>query len=124
MNELLEKLNVIKGTCQHLKLLSSGELKAFEDIENALKEKQTKTIYRKLKDYIKHEDGCITHIFGDFMSRECRFDYEDKNGKWQEWFGVGVYGHEMDFLLDYYVAGVNPKYKIERDKIIQSFPHF
>ena len=78
----------------------------------------SKSIYRKLKDYINEEDGCITHIFGDLMSRECRFDYPDDKGEWHEWFGAGVYGHEMDFLLDYYVVGVNPKYKIERDKIV------
>ena len=82
------------------------------------------SIYRKLKDYIQHKEGDENHcssttlIFGDLMSRECCFDYEDDNGEWREWFGVGIYGHEMDYLLNYYVVGIHPKYKIEKDKII------
>ena len=37
LNQGLESLNKIKGTCQHLKLLSCGEQKAFNDIEKELK---------------------------------------------------------------------------------------
>lgn len=40
MSKGLEALGIIKGTQQHLKLLSSGELKAFEIIEKELKEKE------------------------------------------------------------------------------------
>lgn len=37
MSKSLEALEIIKGTCQHLKLLSSGEKKAFDIIERDLK---------------------------------------------------------------------------------------
>lgn len=78
----------------------------------------SKSIYRKLKDYIAKTESGSTLIFGDLMSRDCCYCYEDKNGEWQDWFGVGFYGHEMDYLLNYYVVGIHPKYKIEKDKII------
>lgn len=77
-----------------------------------------KTIYRKLKDYIAKTESGSTFIFGDLMSRDCCYCYKDKNGEWHDWFGVGIYGHEMDFLLNYYVVGISAKYKIERDKIV------
>ena len=77
-----------------------------------------KSIYRKLKDYISKTESGTTLIFGDLMSRDCCYCYEDKNGKWHDWFGAGIYGGEMDFLLNYYVVGISPKYKMEQDKIV------
>lgn len=77
-----------------------------------------KIIYRKLKDYIQKNDIGSTLIFGNLMSRDCCYVYEDDKGEWHEWFGMGVYGHQMDFLLNYYVVGIFPKYKIEKDTIV------
>ena len=42
MSKELEALLIIKGTQQHLKLLSCGELKSFEVIEKGLKDKEKK----------------------------------------------------------------------------------
>ena len=73
-------------------------------------------IYRKLKDYIHTEHDIVTTtsiIFGDLMSRDCEYYYDGKTYR-----PSGVYGGEYDFLLEYYVAGIRPAYKIEKDKII------
>lgn len=78
----------------------------------------SKSIYRKLKDYIQKTESGKAIIFGDLMSSDCCYHFEDKNGKWHEWRGVGVYGGEMDFLYDYYVAGIFATYKIEKDTIV------
>lgn len=76
------------------------------------------SIYRKLKDYINKTESGSTLIFGDLMSRDCCYCFKDEKGEWHEWFGVGIYWHEMDYLLNYYVVGIHPKYKIEKDRII------
>lgn len=76
------------------------------------------SIYRKLKDYISIRENGRTLIFGDLMSRDCCYCFEDEKGEWHEWFGAGIYGHEMDYLLNYYVVGIHPKYKIEINTII------
>ena len=81
-------------------------------------------INRKLKDYIYHQEGdsehcsCTHLLFGDLMSRDCCYNYQDSNGEWHDWFGAGIYGGEMDFLLDYYVVGIHPSYKIENNRIV------
>ena len=78
-----------------------------------------KSIYRKLKDYILEEPGSTTVIFGDLMSKYCIYYYYDENKQeWQEWNCNGFYYHEMDFLLNYYVRGITPMYKIEQDRIV------
>lgn len=75
-------------------------------------------IYRRLRDYIHRDDRVMSVIFGDLESRDCSFAYQGANGAWETWSCSGVYSHEKDFLLDYFVAGIAPKYRIERDKII------
>lgn len=75
-------------------------------------------IYRRLRDYM-HKDGqVVSVIFGSLESRDCSFAYQGANNAWETWSCSGVYAHEKDFLLDYFVAGIVPKYRIERDKII------
>lgn len=75
-------------------------------------------IYRKLKDYIDKTENGSTSIFGDLMSTDCCYSYKDEKGTWRDLFGTGYYDSDMDFLLNYYVVGMFPKYKIEQDKII------
>lgn len=70
-----------------------------------------KSIFRKLKDYDNLGKNNIT-IF-NLMDRDCEFWYDGKTYK-----PCGVYSGEYDFLLEYYVKGIIPKYKIENDKII------
>lgn len=73
-------------------------------------------IYRKLKNYIHTEHNIITTtkvIFGNLMSMDCEYYYDGKIYR-----PSGVYSGEYDFLLEYYVAGIRPAYKIEDDKII------
>ena len=53
----------------------------------------SKSIYRKLKDYIQKTERGTTLIFGDLMSRDCCYCFENEKGEWQEYFGVGIYGH-------------------------------
>jgi len=75
-----------------------------------------KTIYRKLKDYIYTEHNIITTtklIFGDLMSTNCEFWYDGKTYK-----PCGYYDGSYDFLLEYYVKGISPMYRIENNKII------
>ena len=73
-------------------------------------------IYRKLKDYIHTEyDNNITTtklMFGDLMSTDCEFYYDGKTYQ-----PSGIYDDTMDFLLDYYVVGIRPAYRIKYDKI-------
>lgn len=78
-----------------------------------------KTIYRKLKDYIYKGDGYSTSIFGNLMSSDCIYNYENPNkkGEYVEWRYFGLYGREMDFLLDYYVIGIHPIYNIVKNEI-------
>lgn len=73
---------------------------------------------KKLRQFIYQCDDCVFSIFGTLMDRDVEFVYEDENGEWQHWTCCGIYGGEKDFLLDYYVAGIRPEYKIKDDKII------
>ena len=79
----------------------------------------SKSIYRKLKDYIYKGDGYSTSIFGNLMSSDCIYNYENPNkkGDYIEWRYFGLYGREMDFLLDYYVIGIHPIYNIIQNEI-------
>ena len=79
----------------------------------------SKSIYRKLKDYIYRGDGYSTSIFGNLMSSDCVYSFENpkKESDYIEWSCIGIYGHEMDFLLDYYVIGLRAGYKIIKDTI-------
>ena len=74
------------------------------------------SIFRKLRDYIKTENKygitTTTLIFGDLMSTDCEFYYDG-----QTYQPSGVYDGSMDFLLEYYVVGIRPAYRIEYDKI-------
>ena len=75
-------------------------------------------IYRRLRDYM-HKDGqVVSVIFGTLETRDCSFAYQGANNAWETWSCSGVYAHEKDFLLDYFVTGIAPKYKIEHDKIV------
>jgi len=76
-----------------------------------------KTIYRKLKDYIYVGEYCTTTIFGSLLSTNVEWCWEDDNNVWHEWSCSGVYSKEMDFLLEYYVVGIHPYYKIQNDCI-------
>ena len=75
-------------------------------------------IYRRLRDYIHRNGQIVSVIFGTLETRDCTFAYQGANGIWEEWTCSGVYAHEKDFLLDWFVTGIVPKYRIERDKII------
>lgn len=75
------------------------------------------SIYRKLKEYIKHEDGCTWSIFGTLMARNVLYVWNEEK-EWFEWTCKGVYGYEKDYLLEYYVTSIEPFYKIEKDKIV------
>lgn len=77
-----------------------------------------KSIYRKLKDYIHNDEYTITTIFGDLMSINLEFHYQDEKGEWIDYRPSGAYYHECDFLLEYYVCGIHPEYRIENNKII------
>ena len=74
-------------------------------------------IYRKLRDYIYDDSNFRTSIFGDIMSDWCIFVYKE-NDEWKEWTCRGIYCGEKDFLLDYYVRGIFPVYKIEQQERI------
>lgn len=74
-------------------------------------------IYRKLKDYISEKGNCITSIFGTLMDSKNEFHYE-KDGEWKTFNCVGSYYGNYDFLLDYYVAGIYPAFKIVDDRIV------
>ena len=76
------------------------------------------SIYRKLKDYVQETSYGYTSIFGTIMDRSCIYSFEDENGECREFNCKGVYGHEYDFLYEYYVRGIVPIYKIEDDKIV------
>lgn len=75
------------------------------------------SIYRKLRDYIKEEDRTIWNIFGTLESTHCEFHF-DQDEEWKTYTPCGIYAGKYDFLLDYYVKGIIPKYKIVKDEII------
>ena len=75
-------------------------------------------IYRKLKDYIHKKGNVITTIFGDLTSKNVVYYYQTEDGTYKEFYCYGTYTRDYDFLYDYYVMGIHPKYKIEHDKII------
>ena len=70
-------------------------------------------IYKKLREYIEDNGTGRTIIFGDLISTDCEFWYDGKT-----YAPTGAYRGEYDFLLDYYVMGISPQYKIVDDKII------
>ena len=77
-----------------------------------------KNIYRKLKDYIYIGDSVITTIFGDLTSTDVEYHYQDEKGEWCCFVYSGAYHHDHDFLLEYYVGGITPEYRIENNKIV------
>jgi hypothetical protein len=79
--------------------------------------KPKKNIYRKLKDYICKDDNVITSVFGNLDDPTCLFTYLDEKGNVIEYSRVYQNSSKYQFLLDYYVAGIWPKYKIIDDKI-------
>ena len=74
--------------------------------------------YRKLKDYICHYKGAEYVVFGDLMLRDCCYSWQDENGSVHEWAGCVTCGCDMDFLLDYYVVDISPKFTIEENLVI------
>ena len=78
-----------------------------------------KSIYRKLKDYIRKENHGTTSIFGTLYDNDCVYVYEDEETKeWKEWSCSGGYNHQKDFLLNYYVVSIFPTYVIKENRII------
>ena len=71
-----------------------------------------KSIFRKLKDYIQVEDTGCTMIFGNLRSTDCAYAYDGK-----VYMPNGIYDNSKEFLLDYYVVGIFPKYKVEDNQI-------
>ena len=67
--------------------------------------------FRKLKEYSNLGTDNITIL--DLMRRDCEYWYDGKTYK-----PSGLYYGQYDFLLEYYVKGIMPQYKIENDKII------
>ena len=76
-----------------------------------------KSIFRKLRDYIKTENKygitTTTSIFGTLTDNDCVFSYD--NTKYQ--FNGCVDSKEYEFLLDYYVVGIFSNYEIKDNKI-------
>lgn len=72
--------------------------------------------FRKLKEYSNLGKYNVT-IF-NLMDTTCEFWYDDKTYRpgGSYWYKDGI--GEYDFLLEYYVVGIIPKYRIENDKII------
>lgn len=76
-------------------------------------------IFRKLKDYMQVDGNCTTFIFGTLNSTDCHFVYDALTDETlKEYDGGYNIDGEYDFLLDYYVLGVNASYKIEDNRII------
>ena len=84
-------------------------------------------IYRKLKTYIKETEKGITCIFGDLMSIDVKYVYNQRIVKKDflhteieedSYMCNGIYNNDHDFLLEYYVVGIFPEYKIDNSKII------
>ena len=67
--------------------------------------------FRKLKEYNDLGKHGVTIL--DLMDRDCEFWYDGKTYR-----PSGTYGGSHDFLLEYYVKGIKPMYRIEDDKII------
>lgn len=72
-----------------------------------------KKIYRKLKDYICEEGITTTTIFGSLDSNDCKYYFDDK-----VYSPKKCYGGDYDFLLEYYVMGISPKYEIVDNRIV------
>ena len=74
-------------------------------------EKQPMNKFRKLKEYDNLGENNIT-IF-NLMDTQCEFWYDG-----QTYRPCGWYDGSHDFLLEYYVKGIEATYRIEKDKII------
>ena len=72
-------------------------------------------MFRKLKDYqIDLDDRTRLEII---PFRECEFKYQTEDG-YKSCVITGFNYGQFDFLLEYYVKGILPAYKIVKDKII------
>lgn len=67
--------------------------------------------FRKLKEYDNLGKNNVTIL--NLMDMRCEFWYDGKSFR-----SSGIYHGEYDFLLEYYVKGISPEYKIEDNKII------
>lgn len=86
-----------------------------------LEEYEPKGHFHQLKEYINvGKDGL--NIFGNLTDRECEFSFQNPKitdrVEFKTYRPSGCYAGEYDFLLDYYVHGILPKYRIENDRII------
>ena len=73
--------------------------------------------FRKLKEYDNLGKNNITIL--NLMDMRCEFRYKNyQTNEWQSYIPSGTYRGEYDFLLEYYVVGIFPMYKIENNKII------
>ena len=67
--------------------------------------------FKKLKEYDNLGINKVSIL--TLMNTDCEFWYDNKIYK-----PSGIYRGEYDFLLEYYVKGINPMYRIENNKII------
>lgn len=67
--------------------------------------------FRKLKEY--DNLGKNNTMIFNLMDTDCEFWYDNKTYR-----PSGFYSGEYDFLLEYYVRGIMPMYRIENNKII------
>jgi hypothetical protein len=67
--------------------------------------------FRKLKEYDNLGIHDVTIL--NLMDRDCEFWFDGKIYRPR-----GTYRGEFDFLLEYYVKGILPRYRIEDNQII------
>lgn len=101
-----------------------------KDLEKALNEFDWKAVreefeakghFHQLKEYINvGKDGL--NIFGSLTDRDCEFSFRNPKitdgVEFKTYRPTGCYSGEYDFLLDYYVHGIIPKYRIKNNRII------
>lgn len=78
-------------------------------------------IYKKLKEYIKKDGNTTFSIFGTLTDKNiiwCFKNIDEPDEPYIEKQLYGFYRGEYDFLLEYYVKGIIPIYKIINDKIV------
>lgn len=79
------------------------------------------TFYKKLKDYIYVGEHSTTSIFGTLHDKHCIYLFKNSNGEQTYYNSTGNYNHDMDFLVDYYVIGINSCFKIDDHNTIQTY---
>ena len=78
-------------------------------------------IYRKLKDYICEEHGVCTviwSIFGSLYDSSVHYEFTNKEGETHTYAPSRMMDDSRNFLLEYYVMSISPRYEIINDRII------